>query len=99
MYNYDRRIATKTDLREAAKEKEPPSNSAADAKKLDTKKLFDATVKLLKEKKLGPARAYLDELGTRKDNKKKIPAVSSYGISGSYATILQDRVDWINNQV
>lgn len=110
MYNYDRRITAaakdptylkpdyeKVKLRAAAKK--PPS-SAGDAAELDTKQLYEETIKLLKAKKLGPARAYLDELGIRKDNKKKIPDLEkTYKITGPMLSILQDRADQVNGNV
>lgn len=110
MYNYDRRITAaakdptylkpdyeKVKLRAAAKK--PPS-SAGDAAELDTKQLYEETIKLLKAKKLGPARAYLDELGIRKDNKKKIPDLEkTYKITGPMLAILQDRADQVNGNV
>lgn len=85
MYNYDRRFTA-------------ADSSAEEAKKLDTPKLYSKTLELLKAKKLGPARAYLEELSGRKDNKKKVPAVKTFGITGPFADSLQDRVDEVNSR-
>ena len=73
-------------------------DSAADAKKMKTPDLYKKTVELLKGKKMGPARAFLDELGQRKDNRKELPSAKSLGITGPYAQVLEDRIDLVNSK-
>lgn len=73
-----------------------PSDSADEAKDLKTPDLYKKTVELLKSKKVGPARAFLDELSQRKDNKKELPSAKSLGITGPCAQILEDRIDLVN---
>lgn len=74
------------------------ADSAGDASKLKTKDLYTKTLELLRAKKFGPARAHLDELSTRKDNKKEIPSAESLHITGPYADILQDRIELVNSK-
>lgn len=73
-------------------------DSAGDAKEMKTPDLYKKTVELLKGKKFGPARAFLDELSQRKDNKKELPSAKSLGLSGPYAQILEDRIDLVNSK-
>lgn len=91
-YRYDRRSKQASNRIHAA------GDSASDAKGMKTPDLHKKTVELLKGKKFGPARAFLDELSQRKDNKKGLPSAESLGLSGPYADILEDRIDLVNSK-
>ncbi len=63
---------------------------------MSTADLWEATNKALHAKQWGKARALLDDLGLRRDVPKALSSAESYGLSGPYLDIIQDRIDQVN---
>ena len=63
---------------------------------LSTDELFTATHTALCTGKFSQARALLEELGSRADNRDVLPSAKAYGVPEHIAQIIQDRIDQVN---
>lgn len=61
-----------------------------------TEELWQDTASALLNKQWGKARSLLDDLGLRKDVPEELQSAEEYGLTGPYASIIQDRIDQVN---
>jgi hypothetical protein len=67
-------------------------------KAISTSKLFTATHAALCAGKFAEARALLDEMGQRSDNRDLLASAASYRVPAHIAQIIQDRIDQVNSK-
>jgi len=65
---------------------------------LKTTQLWDLTHRALCDKQWSKARALLDDLGLRSDNRDHLRSAEGYGLVGPYTPVIQDRIDWVNSR-
>jgi hypothetical protein len=66
---------------------------------LTTSELWELTHSALCSQQWIQARALLDDLGRRQDVRDYLASAEAYGLTGTYSTLIQERINVVNHRV
>lgn len=64
---------------------------------MTTPELFAATLAALTEQRWSAARALLDDLAQRPDHRQALADAATFGLTGPYLPVIQDRIELANS--